>query len=92
MQQFTSLPKEYKERILCGYFNSTSHIQIARIANISNWYFERVVFPGERVLFEAVPEAELEIHSCQLPSAILMDKQHCNSLQVRERTAGKNGE
>ncbi len=34
-----------------------------RIVNIPNWYFERVVFPGEQLVFEALPEAVLEIYS-----------------------------
>jgi len=34
--------------ILCWYLNTTSKVQIARITNIPNWYFERTVFPGER--------------------------------------------
>jgi hypothetical protein len=76
------LPTDRSERILCGYVNTTSQIQIARIANISNWYFERVVFPGQRLLFEALPDAQLEIHTCVMASAILSDKMLCDRLSV----------
>ncbi|XGW00685.1 MAG: DUF1830 domain-containing protein [Leptolyngbya sp. BL-A-14] len=32
-------------------------MQIPRIVNIPNWYFERVVFSGQRFLFETPPDA-----------------------------------
>ncbi len=83
-QVLGSLPCEYIGRILCHYINATSQIQIARITNIPNWYFERVVFPGQRLLFEALPLARLEIHTAQLPSAILADRISCLRLQVIE--------
>ena len=59
--------------LLCCYVNATSKIQIARVSNVPNWYFERVVFPGQRLLFEAVPTALLEIHTGMMASAILSD-------------------
>lgn len=86
-QLFALLPSEHSGRILCGYVNATSQIQIARIVNISNWYFERVVFPEQRLLFEALPNAKLEIHTCVTPSAILSNKIFCAHLRnnVREQ-------
>jgi hypothetical protein len=39
------LPKGGTSVILCCYVNATSQIQVSRITNIPNWYFERVVFP-----------------------------------------------
>lgn len=72
------------QQILCCYVNATSHIQIARITNIPNWYFERVVFPGQRLVFEALPEAQLEIHSGMMASAILSDTIPCERLRVDE--------
>lgn len=68
---------------ICSYKNSHSQIQIARISNIPNWYFERVVFPGQILLFEAFPEAELEIHTGTTVGSILSDKILCSRLQVR---------
>ena len=78
------LPSDNKDYILCCYVNATSHIQIARITNIPNWYFERVVFPGQRLVFEAMPEALLEIHTGMMASAILSDRIPCDRLQVDE--------
>ncbi len=48
---------------LCYYINQTDKIQIVRIVNIDQWYFEKVIFPQQRLLFDAPPEAELEIHA-----------------------------
>lgn len=72
----------YSQRILCSYYNATGHIQIVRISNISSWYFERVVFPGVRLLFEALPEASLEIHTSTKISTIFADNIPCSKLQV----------
>jgi Domain of unknown function (DUF1830) len=74
-------------KIVCCYVNATSQIQIARIANIPNWYFERVVFPGQRLVFEAMSAALLEIHTGMMASAILSDKIPCDRLQINEGSA-----
>ena len=76
------LAADQPDGIVCCYVNVSSRIQIARISNIPNWYFERVVFPGQRLLFEAVPDAQLEIHTGTMASAILSDRIACHSLQV----------
>lgn len=78
------LPSDQKDRILCCYVNATSQIQIARITNIANWYFERVVFPGQRLVFEALPEGLLEIHTGMMATAILSDTIPCDRLYVDE--------
>jgi hypothetical protein len=77
-------PDNQKRQILCCYVNATSQIQIARITNIPNWYFERVVFPGQRLAFETLPEAQLEIHTGMMASAILSDTIPCDRLRVDE--------
>ncbi len=78
------LPSDNKDQILCCYVNATSHIQIVRISNIPNWYFERVVFPGQRLVFEALPESLLEIHTGMMASAIISDTIPCDRLCVDE--------
>jgi len=78
------LHSEHSGQILCGYVNATSQIQVVRITNIPNWYFERVIFPGQRLLFEALQDAQLEIHSGMMVSAILSDKILCNSLHIND--------
>ena len=74
-------------QILCYYANVTDEIQVVRIANIPNWYFERVVFPGQRLMFESATEAVLEIHTGAMPSAILSDKIPCYVLRVIEEVS-----
>jgi Domain of unknown function (DUF1830) len=78
------LPSSSAATCLCCYVNITNQIQIARITNIANWYFERVVFPGQRLLFEALPEAHLEIHTGMMASSILSDTIPCVRLRLTE--------
>ena len=72
-------------------------MQIVRITNVCNWYFERVVFPGQRLMFEAMSDAQLEIHTGMMASAILSDTIPCERLAVDsdetapwEKTIGAN--
>ncbi len=76
------LPSDDSDPLLCCYVNATSKIQIARVTNVPDWYFERVVFPGQRLMFEAVPTAMLEIHTGMMASAILSDTIPCQRLIV----------
>ncbi|MBK1987163.1 DUF1830 domain-containing protein [Sphaerospermopsis aphanizomenoides BCCUSP55] len=78
------LPPEQSGKFLCCYVNATSKIQVARISNIPNWYFERVVFPGQRLVFEAPKEAQMEIHTGMMASAILSDTIPCDRLALSE--------
>jgi hypothetical protein len=48
---------------LCCYFNATSHVQVATSKKLPDWSFNRVVFPGQRLLFEAPSDAYLEIQT-----------------------------
>jgi hypothetical protein len=90
-QVLNHLPDKYGQNILCSYKNQTPTLQIIRIANIPNWYFERVVFPGELLLFEALPEAVLEIYSSEEARLIWSDceasRRHrflCDCLKVKQ--------
>jgi hypothetical protein len=76
------LPSDNDYDICCCYVNSTSQIQVARITNVHNWYFERVVFPGQRLIFEAPSYSYLEIHTGMMASSILSDKIPCQQLIV----------
>ncbi|MEM7769787.1 MAG: DUF1830 domain-containing protein [Cyanobacteria bacterium P01_E01_bin.6] len=81
-QIFDPLPTNNNGSMLCCYINATNKMQIARITNIPNWYFERVVFPGQRLMFESVPSAQLEIHCGMMASAILSDTIPCERLRI----------
>lgn len=74
--------KNDSEQILCYYKNNTSHIQIVRSANLGKSYLERVVFPGQRLLFESIPEAHIEIHTGTMATAILSDRIPCSHLRL----------
>ncbi|MEM1168701.1 MAG: DUF1830 domain-containing protein [Cyanobacteria bacterium P01_H01_bin.35] len=78
------LPKKQGQKFLCFYVNTTNKMQIARISNVENQYWERAVFPGERFLFEGVSEAELEIHQAQENCEIRCERFLCKDLKVDE--------
>lgn len=84
MQVLNALPTTIAKRIACIYQNRTPDLQILRISNIANGYFERVTFPGDRLLFEAVPEAQLEIYSAGL--AGLPSRLPCQQLPAEPPT------
>ena len=84
-QIFDPLPSaSTSSKIICCYVNATSKIQVVRVTNIPCWYFERVVFPGQRLVFEALPGALLEIHTGMMASAILSDSIPCSRLRVHD--------
>lgn len=85
------LPPEQSGKLLCCYVNATSKIQVARISNIPSWYFERVVFPGQRLVFEAPRVALLEIHTGMMASAILSDTIPCDRLALNEPSSNEFG-
>ncbi|WP_124975620.1 DUF1830 domain-containing protein [Aphanothece sacrum] len=83
-QIFDPLPNGQRKEFLCCYVNATSQIQVVRITNVPNWYFERVAFPGQRLVFEALPDALLEVHTGMMASAILSDTIPCERLCIDE--------
>lgn len=70
------------ELSLCCYVNATAHIEVVRIKNIPHWHFERVVFPGQRLIFEAPALAKLEIHTGMSISSIISETIDCQKLQL----------
>jgi hypothetical protein len=85
MSIFDPLPVDlHDKKIICSYVNATSKIQIARITDVPQWYFERVVFPGQNLIFEAIASAHLEIHTGMMASSILSDTIPCVQLQVED--------
>lgn len=86
-QILDSVPENHDQKIVCCYVNATSKIQIARITNIDNWYFEKVVFPAQQLIFEAFTDGQLEIHTGMMASSILSDVIPCIQLQVHNDDA-----
>ena len=64
------------------YQNDTKKIQIIRIPNAIETFLERVVFPGQKLFFEAFPEDILEIRSSAIATAIILDHIPCASLDT----------
>ncbi len=83
----SSVPADGVDRVLCYYVNATSQLQMARITNCSSGCFERLIFPGQRLLFEAPPNALLEIHSPEATSTSLLAQIPCQQLRVHEKLA-----
>ena len=82
-QEFQST--ESDRRIFCLYINATSQIQIIRLTDTPSLHFERVAFPGERLLFEAAPEAKLEIQTSETVTSLIPCTQLCVSESFRNR-------
>ena len=78
------LPSATSGHITCNYRNTTNRLQVIRIANIPNWYFERVVFPNQQLIFQAFPEALLEVHTSEMATSILVDRIPCTQLRCAE--------
>lgn len=77
---FASCESDSYQTNLCCYVNLTNKVEIARISNLTNWYLERVIFPGQRLLFEAPETAELEIYTSSFSSALLSQRINCEKL------------
>jgi hypothetical protein len=82
---FSSCLQNYSQPVLCCYVNETDKVQIGKITNLAHWYFERVIFPGQRLIFEAPPEAELEIHTGTIITAIISEKIRCDRLYMETK-------
>ncbi|APB34940.1 protein of unknown function, DUF1830 [Gloeomargarita lithophora Alchichica-D10] len=79
-QVFDPLPVTATDCLVCCYVNATSQIQVVRITDVPNWYFERVVFPGQRLMFTTPDTAHLEVHVGMM--AALDDTIPCRELQI----------
>ncbi|MBW4699188.1 MAG: DUF1830 domain-containing protein [Aphanocapsa lilacina HA4352-LM1] len=70
--------------LTCSYANRTGGLQIVRVTNVPGWYFERVVFPAQTILFCALPEAQLEVYTGSHATCLLADTIPCTQLEIRE--------
>lgn len=83
-QIFNRLPSEYADRLFCCYANKDKELLVAKITNIPGWRFERVVFPGERFLFEAPSSAVLEIHRNNPHGPTCSESLPCTNLSIAD--------
>lgn len=79
VRNFALRTSEWSERILCYYQNTSNQLQVARLKLPAGQLFERIVFPGQRFLFESLPDATLEILTQTTQKLI-----QCGQLQVCE--------
>ncbi|MEQ8754133.1 MAG: DUF1830 domain-containing protein [Coleofasciculus sp. G1-WW12-02] len=84
-QLFSSRLNDISNLMLCYYTNGTGKTLIARITNIPNWRFERIIFPQERLFFEAPSQAKLELHHNGETAMSLIDSIPCSYLKVQEQ-------
>jgi Domain of unknown function (DUF1830) len=87
-QLFDSVLAQEADRLLCCYTNGTPQIQVVRITDVPGWYFERVVFPSQRLIFESPLGAHLEIHTGMMASSILSDTIACQELAMEAMSEG----
>lgn len=73
---------EPSDKVRCRYVNKKQRTQIIRISNIPHDFLERTVLPGNHLVFEAYPNAELEVHTYEMASATLTAKIICDRLAI----------
>jgi hypothetical protein len=89
MQPITSTKlTQQTSRMLCYYFNSTSKIQLVRIWNSKKYSgeysWEKIIFPQQRILFEAKPEEILEVHTKSEGKPLLESIFSCCNLKINQ--------
>lgn len=82
----SSLTRPKQKLFLCSYVNATAHVEVVRIVNIPHWNLERVVFPGQRLVFKAPALAKLEIHTGMSISSIVSETIDCQKLRLPDLT------
>ena len=79
---FVHNSKYQTQHILCSYQNKTNFWQIIKIENVKNFYWEKVVFPCQTIVFNTIEQANLTIYSSSNATAILADTIPCLRLQI----------
>lgn len=79
-----STSMQQSPKVLCHYFNSTYKIQLIRLWNGRSYSLERIIFPQQRILFEAKPEETLKVHVKRNGKQLLKTIFICHSLQVKQ--------
>ena len=81
----TAESPEESTQVLCYYINDTSNLQIIRAMSGAKCHLERIVFSGERILLEALPDFYLEVYS-SLVKGMQSSRIDCKLLQVHKKT------
>jgi len=80
LESNTSTPKI--PLILCYYTNVGNKLQILRLENISEDLNEKIIFPGQRILFQALPGSILKIYAGAAEGEKFIDQIQCQHLRV----------
>jgi len=83
VSSLASSSSDSSEHILCYYVNMTTQLQKVAIAG-QQPDFERMLFPQQRLLFEANSAAILEVHSCSGNGETSCTYIPCLQLKVQE--------
>lgn len=78
-------------KLPCFYVNATSTIQIIRVKNETGIEFEKVVYPGESLHFQARPDDQLEVNTYECITSVLDDMIPCQRLCVAEQGLASSG-
>lgn len=73
------------EAILCFYKNATSKIQVIRLNSMQNILWKRVIFPGQRLIFEAPDAAKLEVFIKSSVDTIRSNVILCQHIRLTEK-------
>jgi hypothetical protein len=76
---------------LCYYINKTKSIQNIKMIAEQKFVFEKLVFPGERMLFEAPFSAYITINSFLL-DGIKTTTADCQHLRIAEKYKAENAQ
>lgn len=85
LAELTPMLTNFDINILCYYTNNTGFIQKVKINCADQFIFEKIVFPYQRILFEAPTYAILEIYANNSTGkGILCEEIPCRNLQIKE--------
>jgi hypothetical protein len=71
---------------LCCYHNQTTTVLVIRSVSLgsSRWHLERVVFPGQRLMFYAPLHEQIQVYSASIAGNLSSDMILCDRLRVDE--------
>lgn len=80
------LAKADADFVLCCYHNPSPKMQIIRSNSLEvpEWHLERVVFPGQRLLFHAPHRTSLQVYTASMVGNLLSDTIPCDRIRVDE--------
>ncbi|WP_404783634.1 DUF1830 domain-containing protein [Altericista sp. CCNU0014] len=80
MQQ---VPAVLSPPVLCCYVNPSKRIQVVRLSHLSEGEWEHILFPAQQFMFEAPPEAMLEVYKSPTLSVTPPEYIPCHGLRVQ---------